>query len=143
MGRIPHSTWNVSWWSAGGTGTLLLVLAGLVILALLIFAVSRKKSAANGVRVPQMEIQDQDQVTVLVVELPGVSQDEIHIEVEDDVVFVETRGERRYARTELLLEPVDAATLRTEYKNGLLTIRLTKTGCDAQALPRPAAAAGA
>jgi HSP20 family protein len=119
----------------------LLVLAGLVILALLIFAVSRKKFAASGVRVPQMEIQDQ--VTVLVVELPGVSQDEIHIEVEDDVVFVETRGERRYARTELLLEPVDAATLRTEYKNGLLTIRLAKTDCDAQALPRPAAAAGA
>ena len=38
MGRIPHSAWNVSWWSAGGTGALLLVLAGLVFLALLMLA---------------------------------------------------------------------------------------------------------
>jgi hypothetical protein len=144
MGRIPHAAWDVSWWFAGGPGTLLLVVAGLGLVALLILAASHKKTAVNKARVPQLTVQDQDQEIVLVVELPGVSQDEIHLEVEDDVVFIETDGERRYVTGEILPDPVQAATLRTEYKNGLLTIHLTKEGYDLQGQsPAPELAASA
>jgi len=123
---------------------LLLALIGLGILALLVLAVSRKKSAAIRARVPQVEVLDQEQEIVLVVELPGVDQEEIQVEVVDDAVFVETRGERRYATAEILPEPVDATSLRTGYENGLLTIRIAREGYDLQHQPAgPELAVGA
>jgi HSP20 family molecular chaperone IbpA len=144
MGRIPHATWGASWWSIGLPSTLLLVLIGLGLLALLVLAMRGRKPAANRAREPQVDVLDQDQEIVLVVELPGVRQEEIQIDVEDDVVFIETRGERRYAKAEILPDPVDATTLRTGYENGLLTIRLTREDYDLQRQPTaPELATGA
>jgi len=79
------------------------------------------------VREPLVDLFDEEQEIVLVAELPGVGEEEVHIEIQDDILSLETTGERKYAKEILLPEPVDAATLQKAYKNGILELRLTKS----------------
>jgi HSP20 family protein len=79
------------------------------------------------VREPLVDLFDEEQEIVVVAELPGVAQDEVHIEIQDDILSLETTGERKYAKEILLPEQVDAATLQKAYKNGILELRLKKT----------------
>jgi hypothetical protein len=144
MGRFPHGTWTVWGWPASAPGILLLGLVALVLLALVVMAVRGRRRDVNKARVPLVELLDQEQEIVLVVELPGVSQDEIKLDVEGDVVLIQTHGERRYATSEILPDPVEAATLYTQFQNGLLTIHLTKQGYGFETgptVPEPAASA--
>jgi len=78
------------------------------------------------VREPLVDLFDEGQEIVLVAELPGVGEEEIHIEVQDDILSLETAGERKYAKEILLPEAVDATTLRKKYRNGILELRLKK-----------------
>ena len=78
------------------------------------------------VREPLVDLFDEEQEIVVVAELPGVAEEEVHIEVQDDILSLETTGERKYAKEILLPEPVDAATLQKAYKNGILELRLKK-----------------
>jgi HSP20 family protein len=78
------------------------------------------------VREPLVDTFDEGQEIVIVAELPGVAEEDIHIEVQDDILSLETIGERKYAKEILLAEAVDAATLQKTYKNGILELRLKK-----------------
>jgi HSP20 family protein len=79
------------------------------------------------VREPLVDLFDEEQDIVIVAELPGVAKEEVHIEIQDDILSLETTGERKYAKEILLPEQVDAATLQKAYKNGILELRLRKT----------------
>jgi HSP20 family protein len=79
------------------------------------------------VREPLVDVFDEEQEIVIVAELPGVAEEEVHIEIQDDILSLETTGERKYAKEILLPEPVDAATLQKAYKNGILELRLAKS----------------
>ena len=79
------------------------------------------------VREPLVDIFDEGQEIVIVAELPGVAEEDIRTEVQDDILSLETTGERsKYAKEILLPEAVDAATLQKIYKNGILELRLKK-----------------
>jgi HSP20 family protein len=78
------------------------------------------------VREPLVDVFDEGQEIVVVAELPGVAEEEIHIEVQDDILSLETSGERKYAKEVLLPGRVDAATQQKAYKNGILELRLKK-----------------
>ena len=78
------------------------------------------------VREPLVDVFDEEREILVVAELPGVGEQEIHVEVQDDILSLETTGARRYAKEILLPEPVDAATLQKAYKNGILELRLKK-----------------
>ncbi|MBI4758051.1 MAG: Hsp20/alpha crystallin family protein [Chloroflexi bacterium] len=78
------------------------------------------------VREPLVDVFDEEQEIVVVAELPGVGEEEIHIEIQDDILSLETTGERKYAKEILLTEAVDATTLRKTYRNGILELRLKK-----------------
>lgn len=78
------------------------------------------------VREPLVDVFDEGQEMIIVAELPGVSEDEIRVEIQDDVLILETTGERKYAKEFLLLDTVDATTLQRAYKNGILELRLKK-----------------
>jgi HSP20 family protein len=78
------------------------------------------------VREPLVDVFDEEREIVVVAELPGVGEEEIHVEVQDDILSLETTGERKYAKEILLSEPVDAATLQKAHKNGILELRLKK-----------------
>ena len=79
------------------------------------------------VREPLVDVFDEGQEIVVVAELPGVAEEEIHIEAQDDILSLETTGERKYAKEILLPEAVDATTLRKTYRNGILELGLKKT----------------
>jgi HSP20 family protein len=78
------------------------------------------------VREPLLDTFDEGQEIVVVAELPGVAEEDIHCEIQDDILSLETVGEHRYAKEILLPVPVDATTLRKAYKNGILELRLQK-----------------
>lgn len=78
------------------------------------------------VREPLVDVFDEEKEIVVVVELPGVSEDQIRIEVADDILSLETTGERKYAKEALLPSAVAAETLQKTYKNGILELRLKK-----------------
>ena len=78
------------------------------------------------VREPLVDVFDEAQEIVIAAELPGVSDAEIQIDIQEDVLTLETNGERKYAKEILLPALVDAASLQRTYQNGILEIRLKK-----------------
>ena len=78
------------------------------------------------VREPLVDLFDEEQEILVVLELPGVAEEEIHIEVQDDVLCLETTGQRKYAKEILLPSAVQAEGLRQTYRNGILELRLNK-----------------
>jgi len=78
------------------------------------------------VREPLVDVFDEGLEIIIVAELPGVSEGEIHVEIQDDILSLETTGERKYAKEILMPVAVDTATLKKIYKNGILELRLNK-----------------
>jgi HSP20 family protein len=78
------------------------------------------------VREPLVDVFDEDEEIVVVVELPGVAEGEIKVEVQDDVLSLETTGEHSYAKEILLSEAVEATDPEKTYRNGILEVRLKK-----------------
>ena len=84
----------------------------------------------DEVREPMVDVFDEGESVLVVAELPGVAEEEIAVEVRDDVLSLEAKGDRRYAKEVLLPCPVDVATLRKAYKNGVLEVRFSKAKDD-------------
>lgn len=130
MGRIPHGAWNAGWgtpnWPANWPAILLLGIVGLILLVALIAALMRKKPGdiLPGVlfRVPFADVFEEERETRIIVELPGVTEAEISIAVDEEMVTVETTGARKFAKDIVLEEAVDASAMRKEYRDGLLTL---------------------
>jgi HSP20 family protein len=81
----------------------------------------------SDVREPLADIFDEPGHISVVVELPGVTNDEIKIEVEGDILTLEAAGrDRRYSKELLLPAQVDAASLHRSFQNAILEIRLEK-----------------
>jgi len=78
------------------------------------------------VREPLVDVFDEGDEIVVVAELPGVSDDEIQVQVREDILSLETQGERKYAKEILLSAAAEAASLQRAYKNGILELRLKK-----------------
>ena len=84
----------------------------------------------DEVREPMVDVFDEGESVLVVAELPGVAEEEIEVEVRDDVLSLEAKGDRKYAKEVLLPCPVDVATLRKAYKNGVMEVRLSKAKDD-------------
>jgi HSP20 family protein len=79
------------------------------------------------VREPMVDVFDEATRILVIVELPGVSEKEIKVEVSGDILNVTASGrERKYAREVLLPAKVKAEPLRKSFKNGVLEITLEK-----------------
>lgn len=77
-------------------------------------------------REPLVDVFNEDEEIVIVAEIPGVQMADIRIDVQDDILRIETSGAHQYA-TELLLDaPVDTTALQQTYRNGILEVRLRK-----------------
>jgi len=79
------------------------------------------------VREPIVDVFDEGESLVVIAELPGVEEDDIHLEVKDDILDLSAEAEhRKYSKEILLPSPVDADSLESSYKNGILEIKLRK-----------------
>ncbi|MCU0490896.1 MAG: Hsp20/alpha crystallin family protein [Chloroflexaceae bacterium] len=77
-------------------------------------------------REPLVDLFDEAHEMVVVAELPGVNEADITVEIHDDILNLETSGERRYAREVLLPAKAAAASMQKTYRNGILEIRVQK-----------------
>jgi HSP20 family molecular chaperone IbpA len=80
--------------------------------------------AEDKVREPLTDIFDEGDVLRVYVELPGAEKDNVRLTVEDD--SLEIRADHLYKIIRLPKAHVDAGSLSSEYKNGMLTITIPK-----------------
>jgi HSP20 family protein len=64
---------------------------------------------------------------VVIAELPGVEEDDIDLEIKGDILSLKAEGEdRKYSKEVLLPSEVKAESMETQYKSGILEIKLAK-----------------
>jgi len=79
------------------------------------------------VREPIVDVFDEKDFVLVLAELPGVEEGDIHLEVKDDILNLTAEGEdTKYSKEVLLPAVVDADTMESTYKNGVLEIKLRK-----------------
>jgi HSP20 family protein len=90
--------------------------------------ISKPQAGAEApeVREPLVDMFDEGAELVIIAEVPGVSNEEIVVRIEGDVLALETSGERRYAKEIVLPQAVDPASLQRNYRNGIVELRLRK-----------------
>ena len=86
-----------------------------------------KGPVVEEVREPIVDVFDEADRILVIVELPGVLEDEIKVEVAGDILSLAASGkDRKYAKEILLPSKVKPDSVKTSYKNGILEIRLQK-----------------
>lgn len=86
-----------------------------------------KGPVVEEVREPIVDVFDEEGRVIVIAELPGVSEEEIKIEVTGDILSVSASGRNRtYGKEILLPSKVKANPARTSYKNGILEVVLEK-----------------
>lgn len=87
---------------------------------------SREGFVVDEVREPLADIFDERDQVVVTAELPGAKEPEIVVELKGDMLTIESKGERHYAKEIVLPVEVEAASLQKKYNNGVLEIRVRK-----------------
>jgi HSP20 family protein len=86
-----------------------------------------KGPVVEEVREPMVDVFNEKDRILVIAELPGVSENEIKIEVAGDILnLAASDGDRKYAKEILLPGKVKPDSMKTSYKNGILEITLEK-----------------
>jgi len=82
----------------------------------------------SDTREPLVDVFDEDEEIVVVAEVPGVQEKDIHFEVNGDVLALSATGpKRKYEKEILLPAAVEPKERQRSYQNGYLELRFTKT----------------
>ncbi|MDI6815079.1 MAG: gas vesicle protein GvpH [Dehalococcoidales bacterium] len=88
---------------------------------------TEKGAVVAEVREPMVDVFDEEERLVVIAELPGVEESDIHLEVRDDILDLTAEArDRKYSKEVLLPSAVDIRSMETSYKNGILEIKLRK-----------------
>jgi len=88
---------------------------------------TEKGAVVAEVREPIIDVFDEGEKLVVIAELPGVEEGDIHLAVKDDILSLSSEAkDRKYSKEVLLPSPVDADSTESSYKNGILEIKLRK-----------------
>jgi len=86
-----------------------------------------KGPVVEEVREPMIDIFDEEDHISVIAELPGVSEDEIKVEVAGDILnLTASDRDRKYAKEILLPSKVKPDSVKTSYRNGVLEITMEK-----------------
>lgn len=78
-------------------------------------------------REPLTDVFEEDEGFVVVVELPGVEEQAVRVDLKEDRLTVRAAGEgRQYAKEVSFPAPVDPQTLTRTYRNGILQLTVRK-----------------
>jgi len=78
-------------------------------------------------REPLVDILDEGDRVLVVAELPGVDEKDIHVRVDGDILEIAaSTGDRQYEKEVFLPSAVDRESVETRYRNGVLEVRLAK-----------------
>lgn len=79
-------------------------------------------------REPLIDVFDEKNHVLVIVELPGVDEKSIKINLKKDILLLETESkERKYVKEILLPAKVDFESREMNFKNGLLELKFKKT----------------
>ncbi|HTK06699.1 MAG TPA: Hsp20/alpha crystallin family protein [Ktedonobacteraceae bacterium] len=80
---------------------------------------------------PIVDVFDEESHVLVIIELPGVEEEDIHIEVNGDILLLSAANRNRNYSGEVVLPgDVDGSTVTSKYKNGVLEIRMSKRSHD-------------
>jgi len=79
-------------------------------------------------REPVVDVLEEGNQIRVIAELPGVSEGDITYEVAGDVLTISTEGDRQYHAEVLLPSPAETESIESSYNNGVLELKLRKTG---------------
>ena len=86
-----------------------------------------KGPIVEDVREPLCDVFDEKGRIVVIAELPGVSEDEIKLEINGDILNLSASNkDRKYAKEILLPAKVNAESKKTSFKNGIYEITFEK-----------------
>jgi len=86
-----------------------------------------KGPVVEEVREPLVDIFDEKDYILVIAELPGVTREEIKIEVSGDILnLTASDTDRKYAKEILLPSRVKPGLAKTSYNNGILEVTLEK-----------------
>ncbi len=86
-----------------------------------------KGPVVEEIREPIVDIFDEKDHILVVVELPGMEESDVKIEVKGDILTLSAeRGEKKYSKEVLLPSKVDEKSFSSSYKNGILEIKFER-----------------
>ncbi|MCX6306108.1 MAG: Hsp20/alpha crystallin family protein [Bacteroidetes bacterium] len=78
-------------------------------------------------REPITDVFNEKNELVIIAEMPGIEESDIHIDLKEDILEISAVSKSRSYRKELLLpEKADRKNLRHKFTNGILEIRIKK-----------------
>ena len=78
-------------------------------------------------REPITDVFDEKEEIKVYAEMPGVSKEDIKLDLKEDILDISVRsGDRKYHKEVLLPVKLKAETLSSTYKNGILEVRIKK-----------------
>ncbi|MGB9105725.1 MAG: Hsp20/alpha crystallin family protein [Terriglobales bacterium] len=88
---------------------------------------SSGRTEVQEVREPMVDVFDEEKYLLVLAELPGTSKEDVHIELEDDVLTIAAeRGDKKYRKEVLLPRSVPKEKMQVNCNNGVLEIRWAK-----------------
>ena len=82
----------------------------------------------SDTREPLVDVFDEGEEVLVVAEVPGVQEKDIHLDLSGDVLALSATGpKRKYEKEVLLPAAVDPQARRQSYQNGYLELRLRKS----------------
>ncbi len=78
-------------------------------------------------REPITDIFDEEDEIIVMAEMPGINADNIKLDLKEDILDISAQNEdREYHKEVLLPAKIQAETLQSSYKNGILEIKMKK-----------------
>ena len=88
---------------------------------------SSGRTEVQEVREPMVDVFDEEEHLLVLAELPGTSKEDVHIELEGDVLTIAAeRGDKKYRKEVLLPRSVPKEKMQVNCNNGVLEIRWAK-----------------
>lgn len=87
------------------------------------------EAAVQEIHEPLVDVFEDESATTLIVEMPGVGPEDIHLEVRDDVLTISAKkGQKKYRKEVLLGHVLLQERIKVTCNNGIVTIRCEKAG---------------
>ena len=79
------------------------------------------------VREPIVDVFDEGEYVMVIAELPGVDESDIHLDIKGDVLNLKAeRRDRKYSKEVLLPAQVEAESKESQFRSGILELKLVK-----------------
>jgi HSP20 family protein len=85
------------------------------------------KAEVTEVREPMIDIFDEQDHVLVLAEMPGIDEENLHLELSEDILTVSAeKGEKKYRKEILLPRPFPAEKMSHACRNGILQVTLDK-----------------